>query len=445
MRRLILFPSRGRRSARLLPLATAAALACGDDAPSPMALDPGAGLEAGVEQTITFRQITAGGDHTCGLTESGAAYCWGFRGALGLGADSYPDRCDSWSCTYPVPVTGGLAFRQISAGWGHTCGVTSDDRLFCWGLNHTGQLGDGTTTDRRHPVRIGRELRVLQVSAGQLHTCAVTTGYAAYCWGHNQAGPLGTGTLEWSYVPTPVARGLAFREVSAGNQFTCGVTTGNTAYCWGLNADGQLGVGTDQGPEYCFTGDGEQSCAPRPVRVARGLAIARVSSGGAHACAVATDDAAFCWGDDVLGQLGDGGPDGSGPCTEFEVCGSARPIRVRGRLAFIEVRAGQQHTCGVTVHHQAYCWGGNYSGELGIGTASGPEHCPLFDIPCSTRPLRVFGERRYARSSAGHSHSCGSTLAGAVFCWGTNRSGQLGDGTTRDHPRPRPVLAAGPI
>jgi len=402
----------------LVSVLLAAGLGCQEDAEPPTAPEPA--LAVTPSHTLRFRQVTAGEEHTCGLATNHLAYCWGN------------------SSTTPVRVPGGLAFRQVSAEGG-TCGVTSADVAYCWGSNHVGQLGDGTFTDSPRPVRVAGGLAFRQVSVGSLHTCGVTTSNAAYCWGHNQAGPLGDGTTNLSQRPVRVARGLAFREVSAGNQFTCGVTTEDVAYCWGLNSSGQLGTGSDTGPETCFTGDGFPSCSTRPVRVVRGLTFDHVDAGNDHACGVTTDAVTYCWGGNQAGQLGVRTSTGPEPCSDVVPC-STRPVRVAGGHAFRQVSAGEYRTCGVTTGDVAYCWGLNFSGELGIGTSTGPEICSFYDAPCSLRPMRVVGGLAFREvSPEGAFHICGVTTARLGYCWGSNFDGQLGDGTTRDRLRPSRV------
>jgi alpha-tubulin suppressor-like RCC1 family protein len=406
----------------LAPGMVVVALACRDDAEPPTAPEPA--HEVAATHALAFREVTAGVQHTCGLTTSGVAYCWG---ALTGGRT-------------PVRVVGGLTFTQINAGDFHTCGVTDGNRAYCWGLNGTGQLGDGTETDSPRPVRVAPRLAFSQVSAGDLHSCGVTTNHVAYCWGHNQAGPLGDGTTNGSTKPVRVARGLAFRQISAGDQFTCGVTTNDVAFCWGMNSSGQLGVGSDTGPESCFTGDGFQSCSTRPVRVLRGLAFREVSVGDDHACGVTTDDVAYCWGGNGGGQLGHRTTE---LCFKNIIPCSMRPIPVARALPFREVTSGGQHTCGVTTDDIAYCWGLNSFGGLGIGNAK-QETCSFLDapVPCTFRPARVVGGLAFRQVSAeGGSHECGVSTVHIAYCWGDNSSGQLGDGTTRTRLRPHRVAA----
>jgi alpha-tubulin suppressor-like RCC1 family protein len=134
----------------------------------------------------------------------------------------------------------------VNAGGGHTCGVTTSDVAYCWGWNLLGQLGDGTTADGTTPGLVSGGLTFAAVSAGTGigHTCGVTTSGVAYCWGYNVYGQLGDGTTADRTTPVLVSGGLTFAAVDAGVQRTCGVTTSGVAYCWGRNLHGALGDGT---------------------------------------------------------------------------------------------------------------------------------------------------------------------------------------------------------
>jgi alpha-tubulin suppressor-like RCC1 family protein len=135
------------------------------------------------------------------VTTSNAAYCWGANryGQVGDGTSGYAARR-----LRPVAVLGGLQFSAVNPGGGHTCGVTTDDRAYCWGYNVFGQLGDGTNTKRTTPVAVAGGLKFAGVSTGYFHTCGVTTGDRAYCWGYNGSGRFGDGTTNDSSTPVAV-------------------------------------------------------------------------------------------------------------------------------------------------------------------------------------------------------------------------------------------------
>ncbi len=297
---------------------------------------------AGPEKTLhelTFRSVSVAG-HSCGLTEAGAAFCWGWNRNAQLGDGTRTHR------SVPVAVRGGLNFRSVSAGFEYSCGLTEAGAAYCWGDNEGGQLGDATNTDRSVPVAVRGGLTFRSVSAGFNNSCGLTEAGAAYCWGLNARGQLGDGTTTSSRVPVAVRGGLTFRSVSAGFEYSCGVTTEGAAYCWGRNQAGRLG-------------DGTRTHRSVPVAVRGGLTFRSVSTGSANSCALTEAGAAYCWGLNDRGQLGDG-----------TTTSSRVPVAVRGGLTFRSVSAGSANSCALTEAGAAYCWGANENGRLGDGTTT---------------------------------------------------------------------------
>lgn len=238
---------------------------------------------------LRFLHVAAGGFHTCGLSTNNLPYCWGSNSHGQVGDGTTTDR------PTPVPVAGGRRFRQVSTNFVHSCGVTTSFRAFCWGTNEFGRLGDGSTVRRRLvPTQVagGRSFR--EVSAGWDHTCAGTTGNRAFCWGDGRRGSIGDGTTNRRLTPRAVAGGLSFGRVSAGVFHTCGQTTNNLAYCWGSNTYGGVGDGTSSNQRL------------RPVPVSGGLRFSQVSAGGFNSCGVTPGAVGYCWGYNFGGALGDG-------------------------------------------------------------------------------------------------------------------------------------------
>ncbi len=184
----------------------------------------------------TFRDLVAGWNHTCGLASGGRVFCWGANGDGQLGDESRVDRL--------VPTGVGGSFQALAAGAGHTCGLSGGEVL-CWGDNAFGQLGDGTTEDRPAPVTVpDLPGTVMSIAAGAVHTCALLTDRRLFCWGQNLHGQLGDGTTLNRTSPVPVAGDISFVAVFAGGGVTCGFARDGAEYCWGLNSNGQLGDGT---------------------------------------------------------------------------------------------------------------------------------------------------------------------------------------------------------
>ena len=341
---------------------------------------------------LRFSSISAGGSHSCGLTGDGTAYCWGHNnaGELGIGA------IDTLDHVVPQAVTGGLKFAVISAGYSHTCAVTTGGAAYCWGDNGSGQLGVNSSVlldpplASTVPIPVPGALVFTAISAGRTHTCAVTAAGDAQCWGSNQTGQLGRVPWDWQNIqpPGPVAGGLAFVSLSARDVHTCGVTIDGAAYCWGMNASGSLG-------------NGSTASSSTPAAVVGGLAFTAVSAGLYHTCALTPGGAAYCWGDNEVGALGNGTRDGDWHET---------PGPVSGGLNLVAVSAGGSHTCGLTSNGAAYCWGYNQWGQLGDGTSGD-----------SRKPVPVSGGLTFAALSAGVAQTCGITTAGAAYCWGIAR------------------------
>jgi alpha-tubulin suppressor-like RCC1 family protein len=368
----------------------------GAESPTEPAAEPSfAGVATG------FFQISAGsGAHTCAVTATGTAFCWGanFLGQLGDGG--------TVERLTPVPVAGGLKFRMVSAGNGHSCGVTTDNRAYCWGNNQFGRLGVGTTFDQLTPVPVVGGLQFRHVSVGIGHTCGLTTTNRIFCWGRNDQGQLGDGSRIDRLRPVAIAGGRQYRQVSAGGIHTCAVTTSYQAFCWGFNDRGRLGIGSTVVRRL------------RPAAVAGTLLFSQISASYTHTCAVTTGARAFCWGFGLYGQVGDG-----------QTLDHRTPRAVAGGIDFTRVTAGPFHTCGEAANNRAYCWGLNETGAIGDGTNDNSR----------TAPVLVAGSLSFRQLSSGNSFTCGKTSASAVYCWGFNQFGQLGDGTTTDRVTPTPV------
>ena len=269
-----------------------------------------------------FASISVGGSHTCALETNGTAWCWGNDLDGQLGDDRLVHS------TTPIPVSGGsvpAVFASISAGFRHTCALNSVGAAFCWGNNEYGQLGIGVVGGpgdfRDTPVAVQTALRFQSISAGGDHTCGVTTSGAAVCWGSNAAGQLGLGTVGGppSGAPGAAVGGLTFSRISASSgsstinpesaQFlpykvaaghTCGLTTAGPIYCWGDNDDLQLG----RGPTSGF---GVTSGVPVQVTggaLPAGVTFTSVTTGVRQGCGVGSDGAAYCWGANIYGALG---------------------------------------------------------------------------------------------------------------------------------------------
>jgi len=353
--------------------------------------------------TLATVQVVTGAYHTCALAPSGQAYCWGLNGNGQLGDNTNTERHT------PVAVQqGGVTFTSISAGGWHTCGLTSAGAAWCWGYNGTGQLGDNTTTERDIPVAVQQGgVTFTSITAGWAHTCGLTSAGTAYCWGRNDWGPVGDNTTTDRHTPVAVQQGgVTFASITSGRWHTCGLTSAGAAYCWGWNVNGQLGDNTTTDEHV-------------PVAVQQGgVTFASMAAGGYNTCGLTSAGAAWCWGWNGEGELGDN-----------TITDRHTPVAVQqGGATFASITTGGSHTCGLTGAGAAYCWGQNAYSQLGDNT-----------ITDRHTPVAVGGGLTWATvvSSEAASHICAVKLSSQViYCWGLNDHGQLGDRTTTDRSSP---------
>jgi alpha-tubulin suppressor-like RCC1 family protein len=349
---------------------------------------------------ITAAMVSTGTSHSCAVTTAHGVKCWGYNGWGQLGNGTTVDSAIPLDV---VELGAGSGAIAVSAGESHTCAVTSAGAVWCWGYNGSGELGNGTSASSNVPVQVSgldAGSGAVAVSAGADHVCARTSAGVVWCWGYNYSGQLGDGTTTDSNVPVQVtgliaASGAA--TISAGDYHSCAVTSTGVVKCWGDNRSGELG-------------DGSTASSSVPVGVVGLTGAQAVAAGGGYTCAVAPASGARCWGSNGYGQLGDG-----------SITSSPVPVGVVGLGAGVSgVSAGSwRHSCAVTSGGVAQCWGSSIYGQLGDGGTTS-----------SSVPVGVVGlGSGVAAVSAGGSHSCALTTLGAVRCWGSNDSGQLGDGT----------------
>jgi alpha-tubulin suppressor-like RCC1 family protein len=395
-----------------LILATLAFSGCSEPTEAPSAPEARPALATG-SAALSFLQVSAGLDHACGVTTDNRVYCWGYAqwGQLGNGAFGGPEECNTHPCSSrPLAVKGALRFRQVSAGYEHTCAITTEDRAYCWGRNENGQLGDGSQEFRFQPVAVlGATRRFKAIAAGNNFTCGVTRANVALCWGYNAQGQLGIGTTAIRRLsPVRVASEFTWSQLSVGTNHACGVTTFGGGYCWGSNGTGTLGDGT--------TTDRR---APTPVHA--GFLLGQIDPGFSHTCAITPDGHPYCWGTSNSGALGDK----SG--TRF----SPTLVQVGSQRLYTHVSAGDNHTCGVSRAGVGLCWGFGAAGQLGDGTNTNRR-----------TPTPVAGGLLLSQIVAAESFTCAVGRDHRAYCWGNNFYGQLGDGTAENRSSPTAVAGS---
>jgi alpha-tubulin suppressor-like RCC1 family protein len=391
-----------------------------------------------LERPLVVKVTNVGGDSVPGVTVSWAVTAGG--GSVSP-ATSTTDSLGQAQTTWTIGPIGGInnnsavatvqgftpvtftatgaasvagVWSRLAAGVNHTCGLTVAGAFYCWGSNFYGEFGNGTTTVGFVPTAGATGLELASFGVGQDYTCGVTMAGAGYCWGNNQVGTFGSGWWDRNPMnpishprPIPVSGGLMFASISTGYLHACGVTTTGAAYCWGDDLFGEVGDGATALERLT------------PTLVQGNLTFTSISAGATHTCGLTTEGRVYCWGDG--GLVGDG--------TSLP---RLTPVAVASGIQFVSVTAGTTHTCALATTGAAYCWGLNASGEVGDSTAWQ-----------RLAPAPVAGGIAFANISAGYDHTCGVSKAGVAYCWGNNDNGALGVGDKR--PRLVPTAVHGGV
>ena len=329
------------------------------------------------------------------------------------------------------------AVNSVSSGGMHTCSINSDNFLFCWGDNTKEQQGEvWGSIDKEEPTRITNNFpgpvdratllkgkKIISLSSGYQHSCAVDDTGEVYCWGNNTFDQLGNGSFSGTYAPILAAVEGEMKEkkivkVAAGQNSSCALDSEGEVYCWGQNFLGQLGDGTNDR----YRND------PRRIEmdgILKEKDIIDVFAGGKHVCALDSEGEVYCWGDNDDGQLGDG--TGNNPIPSVMDI-SKVPVKVVWNDAvpeIVKVAGGTSHTCAIDKDGLTYCWGVNSKGQLGDGTTE------TRNVPVRVKTAFVFKD-----ISAGFEHTCGVENNGDVYCWGSNITDQLGNNSENDSYEP---------
>lgn len=350
--------------------------------------------------------VAAGAGHSCAVVNGGEVVCWGnnWFGQLG-------DGTTLWTNT-PVRVHGLSTAVAVAAGIGHTCALLVGGAVQCWGDGRFGALGNGSWESSSVPVDVLGIADAVLIAAGNDHTCVVLGDGSARCWGGpGFDGELGNGPANGSNVPVVVPSVSGATRLAAGGSETCVVVGDAAVRCWGSGGYGQLGNGS--------------SVSAPPVEVLEINSAVDVAVGGEHACAVLVDGTSRCWGWGEFGQLGNG-------LNET----TSVPVQVSGIANAVSIAAGEAHTCARLVDQSVQCWGKNISGQLGDGTNAGS------NVPVSVSGLSGVVDVVGGGLWWGPGQSCAVLEDGSVWCWGDNYSGQLGDGTNSASRVPVVVLGS---
>ena len=323
------------------------------------------------------KQITVGYGYACGLISNGKSRCIGLNdfGNLGNGTK---DLQSNWA-----DISGNINFNLINAGMDHTCGI-ADSGTYCWGSNDHGQLGNSfggsgsSNNDSNVPVLVTNSdlLKFKKISSGTLYTCALSNDNKIYCWGTG----VGFGNKNNNNTPKQIT-GInedfitvsASKTGSSSNPFmnwqTCGVSKTGSVYCWSSGTNGQ------------------------PLKI-QGISNAIDVEVANHSCALISDGSVYCWGANDYGQLGDAGSSGN-----F----SNLPVQVQTVQKFKSIAVGLFISCGISLDNSAYCWGNNTGNESSL---------------ISNIPVKIDNIKFISISVTDSNYICGIDLNNNNYCWG---------------------------
>ena len=349
-----------------------------------------------------FKKISSGENHVCGLDEDGFLWCWGINdsGQLGIGSSGYKAHASK-----PVKVNESR-WLKVSAGEGHTCGIKEDETLWCWGRNEMGQLGNsnkGWSQNETKPVKIDDNIWK-DVTAGEAHTCGIKDDGTLWCWGSNYLKQLGDSTKKDRSKPAKSTDGK-WKKVYSGDTYTCGTKENNELWCWGLME--QISVNKVYNDPESYTN----------------LSFKYLSAGDHHICGIDDNNSIWCWGE-VEHHWDIDGDERFSTTPEINTYPPEQPYEGEWE----QVSCGGVFTCGIKEDGTLWCWGANYdSGQLGLGY-----------IEEELSPVQVGMNNDWMYVSTGNSHACAIKQDNTVYCWGSNMTGQLGDGSFEN--RYEPVL-----
>jgi Regulator of chromosome condensation (RCC1) repeat len=393
---------------------------------------------------VKVKQLSTGGTHPCVLLTNDSVRCWGGNenGQLGLGnTDSLGDD-EAITSVSPIQLPTGFNVKQIAAGANHTCVLSEVGQIICWGDNQFGQLGYGDTKTRGDtlnttPDKIGyiqiepAEQIVLESTAN--HTCAILIVGTVKCWGDNRSGQLGLGNMDnigdepnemdqtsSIQLGTSPVKQLSLSGSPIGGGHTCALLEDTTLHCWGENYSGQLGYASIEN----YGDDSGELPAFKTVDV---TGILQIALGREFTCAITTSGKVRCWGFNAFGQLGYGNISNVG---DDELPREAGFVNTTTEIK--QLSSGTAHTCALRTDDEILCWGADNFGQLGYGNGITIGDDERVSESNTVRVNADSAHGKIIQVSAGEQYTCIVFENGDIKCWGRGASGSLGYGNRRN-------------
>jgi len=388
-------------------------------------------VAASLDEKEIITQIALGGSHSSALSKSGHLFTWGYNGngQLGDGADA--NRNVPLSISKSLNLTADETIVGITFGYNHSSALTSNGRFLAWGRNDFGQVGDGTVVGKSAPVdltskfNLSSDEKISQVSLGSNHSAVLTSKSRVFLWGYNNYGQLGDNSQTNYLIPTDMTANFnlnvdeTIKKIVLGEFDSSALTSTNRVLFWGLNTTGQVG-------------DGSKTNRLTPTDITAkfdlhaGESVVDICPGGGHSSALTSENRLFMWGDNISGQLGDG-----------TMVAKLSPVDITPQFALtagetitqVLLRGG--NSSAITSSARVFTWGNNGFGQLGDGTtvakSSPVDITSRFDLASGETITQI---------ALGFNHSASLSSKGHLFIWGRNTFGQLGDGTNSDNGTP---------
>jgi len=347
--------------------------------------------------------------HSFVITSS-RVFSWGNNGHGQLGDNSITYRTSPVDITSSFSLDDNEEINELTLGNFHSIAITSNERLFVWGANDVGQLGNGSVSNKYSPVELLESYQKL--SHGEKHTIALNDQGQIFSWGNNDYGQLGDTTYVTRSQAVQITsyfgleNGEVIIDVIAGRNYSIAITSNNRIFAWGENFEGIISSSRSSTPIdvttfFDFLNADET--------------IKELFFGDYHAFGVTSNDRIFAWGHNNQGQLGDG-----------TIIAANNPIVLSLQLSenesIVDFALGQFHTIARSSNNRIFAWGLNTSGQIGNGTTVRPEQ--IVEI---TDNFNLETDEIIIKIVAGKDHSHAITSNGRVFSWGNNDTGQLGN------------------